>query len=206
MKADYPITRKTDFVNWNGVDPYRHGGVVTLVLEMDNNRRRIKIGFSFCSPGDRFTKRVGHEYAQARLNACPIEVPVLYNAEAAVGDVLKALCMRDWENLEQVTTLEIYTAAWRKAVPGWAKKWWMENILAQPQSPFDKLGEALAEWADEITAVATVRSGSNVAPCLAMIHQGIQELRIMTNQMFSMADAASQGCALHREPEKERKH
>jgi len=140
------IIRKTDYIGWDKVDPERHDGIVTLVIELDPNRRRMKLGFSFCSPSDRFNKKEGHKNARYRLEYCPIEIPVLYQADHAAGEVLKALCIRDWGTLEQVTDLEIYTSAWRKAVPGWAKKWYARHFLHEPMDPLERVVDALEDW------------------------------------------------------------
>jgi len=146
------IIRKTDFIGWDKVDPARHDGIVTLVLELDPNRRRIKLGFAFCSRSDRFNRKVGLKYAMERLRVCPIEIPVLYQADHAAGEVLKALCIRDWGTLEQVTALEIHTEAWRRAVPGWAKKWYSRVMCPEPLTGVDKVAEALEDWGGEIIA------------------------------------------------------
>lgn len=161
------IVRKTDFINWTGHDPYRHGGVVTIVLELDSNRRRMKLGFSFCSPDDPFVKRTGVENAIRRLQECPIEVPVLYAADLMAHEILKALCTRDWGTLEQVTTLEIHTEAWKRAVPSWAKKWWRRIFVKEPMAPFEEVGEALAAWGDELTFRAFKRARMGVAKDMA---------------------------------------
>lgn len=178
------IVRKTDFINWYGEDPYRHGGVVTLVLELDSNRRRMKLGFSFCSPEDQFIKKQGVTKAQERLRDCPIEVPVLYGADFMAKEVLKALCARDWGTLEQVTTLEIHTEAWRRAVPSWAKKWWKSVFVRERMSPFEEVGEALAAWADEMVHRASQRARKGVAYDMATLTQATIDLKRHVTDMM----------------------
>jgi hypothetical protein len=187
MKGD-KIIRKTDFVNWNGVDPYRHGGVVTLVMELDPNRRRMTLGFSFCKPEDQFIKREGVKYAMERLRDCPIEIPVLYQADHAAGEVLKALCLRDWSTLEQVTTLEIHTEAWRRGVPSWAKKWYKKTMCPEPENPLDTLGRAVSGLADDILEEATGRAVDYITPRIIRMAVTIEELKALTAKMFTMTE------------------
>jgi hypothetical protein len=174
MKGD-EIIRRTDFINWTGEDPNRHGGVVTLVIELDPNRRRMKLGFSFCTPEDQFIKKEGVKYAMERLRDCPIEILVLYQADHAAGEVLKALCIRDWNTLEQVTTLPIYTPAWRKAVPSWAKKWYRETMVPQPMSGIEKVTAALEDWRDEMLGDFSEAGAFATAQCLGRFGEKMRD-------------------------------
>lgn len=200
------IIRKTDFINWTGEDPYRHDGIVTLVIELDPNRRRMKLGFSFCKPGDQFIKKEGTKYAHERLRDCPIEIPVLYQGDHAAGEILKALCLRDWGTLEQVTTLEIHTEAWRRGVPSWAKKWYRRVFLQEPEHPLDTLGMAVSALADDILEQATGRAVDTIVPRLIKMAVGIEETKALTAKMFTMTEQAQGPCFCQDKPAEERKH
>jgi hypothetical protein len=179
------IIRKTDYIGWDKVDPERHDGIVTLVIELDPNRRRMKLGFSFCSPSDRFNRKEGHKYAHARLGYCPIEIPVLYQADHAAGEVLKALCIRDWKTLEQVTTLGIYTPAWRKAVPGWAKKWYNRHFLKEPMNPLERVVDALEDWRLQMVEDFGEAGAYAVSKCMNRIKtEMVDELKVITQQVM----------------------
>jgi len=154
MKSDRDLQKtfiKVDYINWTRQQDARsHGGVVTLYLKLDPNRCRMKMGFSFCNPKDRFSRKEGVRYAKRRFEHCPIEVQVLYRADFMAMEVVRALCLRDWPTLEKVSS-EIHTGLWDRGVPSWALKWYDQAFRPKtPRTPSEQLGDALVAWGDEI--------------------------------------------------------
>ena len=45
----------------------RHNGIITAAYIYDKKNNKIRIGLAFCSPKDKFNKRIGREIAKGRL-------------------------------------------------------------------------------------------------------------------------------------------
>lgn len=66
-----------------------HQGVVTVAI--DQGPGILHLGFSFCSPKDRWCKVTGRDMAMERLYDDPLVVPYLYNPRRSAFDVIRAV-------------------------------------------------------------------------------------------------------------------
>src|SRR5208337_2831734 len=69
----------------------RHHGVMTVAYQLDKQQRQVSIGFSFCSPKDRWVKTIGQELALRRLKEGIIFAPYLYQPHQLVVQIARAL-------------------------------------------------------------------------------------------------------------------
>ena len=52
-----------------------HNGIVTVAYNIDKEQNQLVFGLSFCSPKDRFNKKIGREIARGRMKVKPIYFP-----------------------------------------------------------------------------------------------------------------------------------
>lgn len=88
----------------------------------------LHLGFSFCSPKDRWCKATGRDMAAARLlkkTGPTLTIPFLYDAKRTVREVVMAVCRHDFGKLEALCP---GATAWgHPQVPSWTKN--LVNVM-----------------------------------------------------------------------------
>ena len=93
----------------------QHQGVVTVAW-ISPAPGVLHLGFSFCSPKDRWCKVTGRDMALPRL-IHPLVIPFLYDAQRTVHEVVRAVLSHDFVRL---AALSPGATMWR-LVPPWTK-------------------------------------------------------------------------------------
>ena len=68
-----------------------HQGVVTVAIDKNSVQGVLHMGFSFCSPKDRWCKITGRDMAMDRLYDDPLVIPYLYDHRRTALDVIRAV-------------------------------------------------------------------------------------------------------------------
>lgn len=92
----------------------QHQGVVTVAW-IEPSPGTLHLGFSFCSPKDRWCKVTGRDMAMARL-LTPVVIPFLYDAKRTVREVVRAVVTHDFMRLAALAPGA--TMIWEQ-VPSW---------------------------------------------------------------------------------------
>ena len=92
-----------------------HQGVVTVAW-ITPAPGILHLGFSFCSPQDRWCKATGRDMALARL-IHPLVIPFLYSPKRTVHEVTRAVLSHDFERLAALTP----GATMYERVPSWTR-------------------------------------------------------------------------------------
>lgn len=137
------LGRPSKGVNWSHKDwEYYQQGVVTVAW-IESSPGVLHLGFSFCSPKDRWCKITGRDMAMARL-LTPIVIPFLYDAKRTVHEVVRAVVTHDFMRLAALTPGA--TMIWER-VPSWTMglaKRLMGGTKRERQGWGKTLGEKLA--------------------------------------------------------------
>ena len=51
-----------------------HNGIITVAYKLDKENNKLIMGMSFCSPKDRFNKKLGRTIANGRMKKVPIVI------------------------------------------------------------------------------------------------------------------------------------
>ena len=126
------LTERTEYVSKGPLQEKKHGlpiplgtkfiyigkpgpGVVTVAW-ISPAPGTLHLGFSFCSPKDRWCKATGRDMALARL-IHPVAIPFLYSPKRTVHEVIRAVLSHDFGKL---SALSPGATMWG-SVPSWTK-------------------------------------------------------------------------------------
>lgn len=130
------------YLGWPPDHNQNHNGVLTLAVRHEPRDKQVEIGFSFCSPKDSFSRKEGRKLAVCRLEEMPLRFKYLYEYRRTFREVVKALCHRDFDSLQNVAYVSpllcrlklvpccrkggrvVYEFQPCCLVPGWARKWY----------------------------------------------------------------------------------
>ena len=105
----------------------RHRGVMTVAYRVDPMQSQMGVGFSFCSPKDRWIKAIGQDLALRRLKEGIIFAPYLYHPRRLVVQIARGLMERRLIEVNNVCSYYQPVSSPPKGsggvarlVPGWA--------------------------------------------------------------------------------------
>ena len=130
-----------------GTGSLEHEGVVTVAW-ITPAPGVLHLGFSFCSPKDRWCKVTGRDMALARIRTPLLDVPFLYDAERTVREVTRAVLNHDFEILEAL--IPGVTAWGHRRVPSWTKE------LGKRMGDSSRLRQAAKIWQGVVNRVRKV--------------------------------------------------